>query len=120
MKMLIVDDSKIIKKMIYDICSQFTGISIVGFASDGEEAISLFLKTKPQIVTMDLTMPNIDGIEAIKEIMKIENKTKILVISALSDQETALESISLGASGFLYKPFSKEELVEAIVGILEE
>lgn len=119
MNMMIVDDSKVMRQMIMAVCKQFNGITIVATATDGQEAINSFRRLKPHLVTMDLTMPNLDGVQAIKEIIKIEPNVKILVISALSDQETALESISEGAKGFLYKPFSKEELTEAIIGILE-
>jgi two-component system, chemotaxis family, chemotaxis protein CheY len=118
MKLMIVDDSKIMRQMIMDVCKQFNGLTIVATAGDGEEAISSFKKVRPEIITMDLTMPNLDGVGAIKEIIRLDPTVKILVISALSDQETALESISEGAQGFLYKPFSKEELTEAILGIL--
>lgn len=117
-KMMIVDDSKIIRQMILDICKKFDGLTVVATAVDGMEAISHFKKLRPKMITMDLTMPNLDGIGAIKEIIKIDPTVRILVISALSDQETALESISEGAQGFIYKPFSKEELTEAILGIL--
>ena len=118
MNMMIVDDSKIMRQMIHEVCKQFNGITIVAMAGDGQEAITAFKRVRPEIITMDLTMPNLDGVGAIKQIMKLDPKVKILVISALSDQETALESISEGAKGFLYKPFSKEELTEAILGIL--
>lgn len=117
-KMMIVDDSKIIRQMILDICKKFDGLTVVATAVDGMEAISHFKKLRPKMITMDLTMPNLDGIGAIKEIIKIDPTVRILVISALSDQETALESISEGAQGFIYKPFSKEELTEAILGVL--
>lgn len=118
MNLLIVDDSKIMRQMIHEICKQLKGIQVVGTASDGKEAVVSYQRLKTELVTMDLTMPNLDGIGAIKQLIKINPKVKILVISALSDQETALESISEGAKGFLYKPFSKEELLEAILGIL--
>lgn len=71
------------------------------------------------MVTMDLTMPQVDGVEAIKEIMKIAPETHILVISALADKATAIEALTLGANGFLCKPFSEHELSAAIERILD-
>ena len=118
MNMMIVDDSKIMRQMINEICKQLNGVKVVSTASDGNEAIASYKRLRPELITMDLTMPNLDGVGAIKELIKLNPNVKILVISALSDYETALESISEGAQGFIYKPFSKEELLEAILGIL--
>ena len=118
MNIMVVDDSKIMRQMIMEVCKNFKGMNVVATASDGVAAIEAFKKFNPQFITMDLTMPNLDGVEAIREIISLDASVKILVISALSDQETALESISAGAKGFLYKPFSKDELTEALIGIL--
>lgn len=119
MDLMVVDDSKGMRQMISQICADIPHLNVVATARDGLEAIKYFKIYQPELITMDLTMPNMEGVEAITKIMEINPNVKILVVSALSDQETALESISAGAKGFIYKPFSKEELMEAILGILE-
>lgn len=74
----------------------------------------------PDLVTLDLTMPNIDGINCIRELMRISPQIRVLVISSLSDKKTALKALSLGALGFLQKPFSNAGLLEALQEILGE
>lgn len=74
---------------------------------------------RPNVVTMDLTMPEVDGVEAIESIMAIAPETHILVISALADKATAIKALSLGANGFLCKPFTQEELSRAIERIID-
>jgi len=110
-KILVVDDSLIIRNKI----ERFLGSEHeYEMAKDGEEAVVMFRQQQPQFVTMDLTMPNMDGVECITEIRKLNSSTKILVISALDDKLTALEAIKNGANGFLGKPFTEKELEHAL------
>jgi len=117
-KMMVVDDSNIIRSKIRRSCDpgQF---EVVATAQDGIDALSKFRRLKPELVTMDLTMPNMDGIECITSLINVDPNVQILVISALSDQDTGIEALECGASGFLLKPFSEQELREALEDIKE-
>ncbi|MFT6387519.1 MAG: two-component system chemotaxis response regulator CheY [Cellvibrionaceae bacterium] len=109
---LIVDDSEIIRTQIRHCFKNiFSGIHI---AKNGQDAVNKVRAIKPDIITMDLTMPEMDGIICIQEIMDIDPNSKILVISALSDNATCIRALKLGAQGFLDKPFTEEELKNAI------
>lgn len=110
--LMTVDDSLIVRRKIER--SLGDTVDVVASASDGKEAIEMFEKHLPDIVTMDLTMPRMDGATCISELKKRSNSVAVLVISALSDQSTALDAVSRGAVGFLLKPFSDDELVNAI------
>mgnify|MGYP003441346637 CR=1 FL=1 len=120
MDLMIVDDSKMMRDVILDICKQFNVLKPVAVVSDGQQAVAEFIKHRPQLITMDLTMPKLDGISAILKIIEIDPTVKILVISAVSDVETAIKALSSGARGFLLKPFSREDLTEYIIEILKE
>ena len=101
---MIVDDSKLIRQRIareYDA----TTFELVGTAENGFDAIKLFDRASPDVVTMDLTMPELDGIECIEQLIIREPSTKILVISALNDTAIGMEALEKGAMGFITKPF---------------
>ena len=85
-----------------------------GAASNGREAVELFRRTQPDVVTMDLTMPEMDGIECVQQLVAINSKVLILVVSALADKATAVEAIEKGANGFLCKPFTDRQLNDAL------
>ncbi len=110
---LVVDDSMVTRNHISRALSKIEGVKIMQIAKNGQEAVAFVQKQEPDFITMDLTMPEMDGIETIKEILKIHPNAVILVISALADKETAIEALSLGAVGFLYKPFTDDQLIEA-------
>lgn len=112
-KLMIVDDSNIIRSKINRTLTQHN-IEVVATACNGEEAISLFVATKPDIVTMDLTMPLMDGLECIRALRKLNADVRILVISALADKSTAIQALMEGAQGFVCKPFTESDLTEAI------
>ena len=116
-KLLIVDDSNIMRRRI-ERSQQFDELEVVGAASNGVEAIELFQKTDPDIVTMDLTMPQMDGIECIEKLVELKPSVRILVISALSDKATAVDAMEKGANGFLNKPFTDRQLNEAIAELI--
>jgi two-component system, chemotaxis family, chemotaxis protein CheY len=117
MKLMIVDDSNIMRRRI-ERSQQFEELELVGTAANGLEAIELFRKMDPDVVTMDLTMPQMDGIECIENIVKIKPAVRILVISALADKATAVEAMEKGANGFLNKPFTDRQLNEAIAELI--
>lgn len=111
--LMIVDDSNIIRNRI-ERSIQGLDIQVVATASDGVKAVEMFKEHKPDLVTMDLTMPNLDGLECIKQIRALSQNTSILVVSALSDRQTGLRALQYGARGFICKPFTDEQLVIAL------
>ena len=100
---MIVDDSNIIRRRI-ERSQQIARLEVVGAASNGREAVNCSAELKPHVVTMDLTMPEMDGIECVQELVALNSKVLILVVSALADKATAVEAIEKGANGFLCKP----------------
>ena len=118
-RILVVDDSLIIRKQIEQVLSN-TDFEFVGSAIDGTDALAQFKQLRPQVVTMDLTMPKLNGVDTIKLMMQIDPNVKILVISALRDKRTAMHAIRVGGYGFLYKPFSVIELTQAFAELFED
>jgi two-component system, chemotaxis family, chemotaxis protein CheY len=116
-KLLIVDDSNIMRRRI-ERSQQFEALEVVGSAGNGVDALEIFKKTDPDVVTMDLTMPRMDGIECIGKIVALKPAVRILVISALADKATAVEAMEKGANGFLNKPFTDRQLNEAIAELM--
>lgn len=119
LKLMIVDDSALIRRRITRELDK-KKFSLVATAVNGEEAIAFFSKHRPQVITMDLTMPNIDGIECIERIMELDEDVQILVVSALSDQSIGMEALEKGASGFLIKPFTEDQISNALNIISED
>jgi two-component system chemotaxis response regulator CheY len=117
MKLMIVDDSNIMRRRI-ERSQQFEQLQLVGTAGNGIEAIELFKRTDPDVVTMDLTMPRMDGIECISHLVALKPEVRILVVSALADKATAVEAMEKGANGFLNKPFTDRQLNEAIAELM--
>ena len=117
LKLLIVDDSNIMRRRI-ERSQQFEELQVVGTAGNGIEALEMFRKTDPDVVTMDLTMPQMDGIECISKLVQLKPAVRILVISALADKATAVEAMERGANGFLNKPFTDRQLNEAIADLM--
>lgn len=118
-KLMIVDDSNIMRRRI-ERSQNFDELELVGTAGNGLEALELFRKMDPDVVTMDITMPQMDGIECIEKIVEIKPAVRILVISALADKATAVEAMEKGANGFLNKPFTDRQLNEAIAELIRE
>ena len=119
MKLLIVDDSAVVRRAIGDAYegSVFTEIET---ASDGMLAVTMFKKMLPDVVTLDITMPHMDGLAALAQILEIQPSTTVLVISALADHHTAVEALLRGADQFICKPFTDTELMDALDDLLEE
>ena len=112
-RLMIVDDSNIIRNRIQRLYNSDT-FSLVATATNGDDAVEKFKLYKPEVITMDLTMPQMDGLECIEKLVELDPGVRILMVSALSDKATGIKALELGASGFLCKPFSEEELVEAL------
>jgi two-component system chemotaxis response regulator CheY len=119
LRMMIVDDSNVIRRKI-ERGRDADRFDVVGSASSGKEALEKFPGIKPDVVTMDITMPEMDGIECISRLMVIKPDVRILVISALSDKATGIEALEKGASGFLCKPFDDEKLSVALHELMED
>ncbi len=110
---LIVDDAAFMRMMIKDILEK-NDFNIVGEASNGIEAVEIYKKEKPDIVTMDITMPDMDGIEAVKQIKEFDPEAKIIVCSAMGQQAMVIDAIRAGAKDFIVKPFQADRVIEAI------
>lgn len=112
-RILIVDDAAFMRMMLKDILTK-NGYIVVGEAENGSVAIDKFKELKPDLVTMDITMPEMDGITALKEIRKIDPNAKVIMCSAMGQQAMVIESIQAGARDFIVKPFQPERVMEAI------
>ena len=107
--LLIVDDSSIIRKAISMYLKDFD-LEVVGTANNGTTALKQFNKLKPRYVTLDISMPGIDGFQVLKDMVKNDKSAKIIVITALADKATGIKALKLGAVNYLIKPFSPEKL----------
>jgi len=116
-RILIVDDAAFMRMMIKDILTK-NGYEIVGEAENGLRAIEKYKELIPDLVIMDITMPEVDGIQAVKEIKKINSDAKIIMCSAMGQQAMVIESIQAGAKDFIVKPFQAERVVEAVKKVI--
>jgi two-component system chemotaxis response regulator CheY len=114
---LIVDDAAFMRMMIKDILTK-NGYEVVGEAENGSVAINKYKELKPDLVIMDITMPEVDGIQAVKEIKKINADSQIIMCSAMGQQAMVIESIQAGARDFIVKPFQAERVIEAVKKVL--
>ncbi|AEI44330.1 response regulator [Paenibacillus mucilaginosus] len=112
-RILIVDDAAFMRMMIRDILSK-NGYEVVGEANDGAQALEKFKELKPDLVTMDITMPEMDGIQALKEIKKLDGGAKVIMCSAMGQQAMVIDAIQAGAKDFIVKPFQADRVIEAI------
>lgn len=115
---MIVDDSIIIRKVLQRYASEYN-IEIVASASNGKMALELFREHSPEYVTMDITMPEMDGLSALEEILKLAPETKVLIITALSDPGVAICALKMGAKAVLNKPFTADEFRLEFSALLE-
>lgn len=113
MKLLVVDDSKVIRNRIERAVS-FRRIKKVLTAANGEEALAVFRRELPELVTMDITMPMLDGIACTSAMVGLRPDVQILIVSAIADKATAIEALKRGANGFLLKPFTDVQLNDAL------
>ncbi len=108
MKLLIVDDSSIMRRTIERNLQSFN-LDVVGTASNGFEAIEMLKANNPDVVTLDITMPEMDGLTCLEHIMSLAPQTKVMVVTALSDKLTGLKALDLGARGYVCKPINDED-----------
>ncbi|AFM13050.1 response regulator [Turneriella parva] len=119
LKVLIVDDSQIMRDVMQKFLAGFD-LEIAGTARDGEEAIKLFRDIHPDIVTLDITMPRIDGLAALKEMKKIRPEAQVMIVSAINDKSVVLKALDAGAALFINKPVSAEAVKTAITKLLSQ
>lgn len=114
---LIVDDAAFMRMMIKDVLSK-NGFEICGEAENGARAIEKYKELDPELVIMDITMPEVDGIQAVKEIKKMNSEAKVIMCSAMGQQAMVIEAIQAGAKDFIVKPFQAERIIEAVKKVL--
>ena len=114
---LVCDDAIFMRTMISDILSQ-AGFEVVGEADSGVQAVEKYRLLKPDLVTMDIVMPDMGGIEAVREICKSDPEAKILMCSAMGQQALVVEAIQAGAKDFVVKPFQPSRVLEAVQRVL--
>ena len=112
-RVLVVDDAAFMRMMVKDILSK-NGYEVVGEAENGMKAVEKFNELRPDLVTMDITMPEMDGISAVKAIKKIDPKAKIVMCSAMGQQAMVIEAIQAGARDFIVKPYQADRVLEAV------
>lgn len=112
-RVLIVDDAAFMRMLLKDIITK-AGYEVAGEAANGAEAVEKYKELKPDVVTMDITMPEMDGITAIKKIKEIDPNAKIIVCSAMGQQAMVIEAIQAGAKDFIVKPFQHSRVIEAL------
>lgn len=116
-KVLIVDDAAFMRMMLRNILTS-NGFEVVGEADNGAKAVQQYRELQPNIVTMDITMPDMDGISAVQQIKSVDPKAKIIMCSAMGQQAMVLDAVKAGASDFIVKPFQPERVLEAIGRVL--
>jgi len=116
---LIVDDAAFMRMMIKDIFTK-NGYDVVGEAENGAKAIEKYKELSPDLEIMDITMPEVSGIEAVKEIRKLDSQSKIIMCSAMGQQAMVIESIQAGARDFIVKPFQADRMLEAVKKVLNQ
>ncbi|KHD86511.1 chemotaxis protein CheY [Heyndrickxia ginsengihumi] len=112
-KILIVDDAAFMRMMIKDILTK-NGYEVVAEASDGAQAVEKYQELRPDLVTMDITMPEVDGISALKQIKQMDPNAKVIMCSAMGQQAMVIDAIQAGAKDFIVKPFQADRVIEAI------
>ncbi|MCL6453473.1 MAG: response regulator [Alicyclobacillus sp.] len=112
-RVLVVDDAAFMRMMLRDILVK-NGYEVVGEASDGLQAVERYRDLMPDVVTMDITMPELDGIGALKQIRQINPNAKVIMCSAMGQQSMVIDAIQAGARDFIVKPFQAERVVEAL------
>jgi two-component system chemotaxis response regulator CheY len=112
-RVLVVDDAAFMRKMVSDALSK-AGHEVIGEACNGVEAVESFRALKPELTTLDITMPEKDGLQALGEIMTLDRSARVIMCSALGQESKVLESIKLGARDFVVKPFQPARVQEAV------
>lgn len=118
-KILVVDDAKVIRMIIRQILTRH-GFEIAGEAGNGREALEKYKELRPDAVTMDIVMPEVDGIQGLKEIIAFDKQAKVVMISAIDQRDALMESIRYGAVDYVVKPFEDDRMVTSLKNIFGE
>ena len=118
-RVMVVDDHPIMRSGLRDALEASGRFEVVGQAADGEEAVRTVQRLEPQVIVMDVIMPNKDGIDACREIMELLPGTRVLMLTASSEMDAVIEAVAAGATGYLQKYSRPEELVEAVLDVAE-
>ena len=116
-RILVVDDAAFMRMMVRDMLKKI-GHQAAGEAANGLQGVQMYKELKPDLVTMDVTMPEMDGVEAVKEIMAFDKDAKIIMISAMGQQAIVMDCIRAGAKDFIVKPFNIDRVAEAVKKVL--
>jgi two-component system, chemotaxis family, chemotaxis protein CheY len=116
-RILIVDDLSFMRKAIREIVES-SGFVVLGEAENGEQGVSQYQEKRPDIVLMDITMPVLDGIEALRRIVRLDGSARVIMCSALGQQEYIVRAIQIGARDFIVKPFRPERIVSAVSKVM--
>ncbi|GAE88764.1 response regulator [Acetivibrio straminisolvens] len=117
---VVVDDAVFMRTLLKKIIEEVDTYKVVAEGANGFEAIQKAQAFKPDIMTLDITMPDMDGLTAVKEIVKCSPDTKIIMVSAMGQQSMVIEAIKLGAKDFVVKPFEKSRVLQAIRNVTED
>lgn len=117
--LLVVDDAAIVRAKIKEVAEEI-GWTVVGEAQNGKEAVEIFAQKRPFIVTLDLVMPECDGLQALREILAMDPEAKVIVISALGQKNILKDAFKLGAADFLIKPFDRRMLINTLQQFVAE
>ena len=112
-RVLVVDDAAFMRKMVSDALTK-GGHEVVGEGANGEEAVALYQELSPELTTLDITMPEKDGLSALREIIELDPTARVVMCSALGQESKVLESIKLGAKDFVVKPFQADRVLGAV------
>jgi two-component system, chemotaxis family, chemotaxis protein CheY len=112
-RVLVVDDAAFMRKMVSDALAK-GGHEVIGEAGNGVEAVAQFQELRPDLMTLDITMPEKDGLAALADIMAVDPSAKVVMCSALGQESKVLEAIKLGAKDFVVKPFQPDRVIEAV------
>lgn len=116
-RVLVVDDAAFMRKMVSDALAK-GGHEVIGQAGNGNEALEQFRELRPDLMTLDITMPEKDGLATLKDLMELDPSAKVIMCSALGQESKVLESIKLGAKDFVVKPFKPDRVIDAVAKAL--
>jgi two-component system chemotaxis response regulator CheY len=118
-RILIVDDAAFMRNLLRDVFTKDSRFEVVGEASNGNEAIEKYQQLRPDLVTMDIVMPGMDGIEAVRKLVRQDPGARVVMVSALGQEALVMESLVAGARDFVVKPFEPEKVIKTVEGALK-
>ena len=118
-RILVVDDSRTSRKILRTILED-AGHEVIGEAMDGQDGVNKFKELRPDLVTLDITMPVMDGLEALKGIREVDGNAKVIMVTAAGQQNKMIDAIKLGASEFVTKPFEPEEIIKMVNKLVKQ